>query len=155
MQFRLVGIMLQISIIILIWMSLETSSLCSILLFLSLWFYHYSSFINKWLNTLAIYKTFPHSITPLSLSSWSLTSSKSLMFPTSSTPYQRYRWAYFAIFSPLFLYFNYFVLTYYAQYFTWIFNILLKVQLYCQLLNSAIMHMYSSTAAVNTHHGQP
>ena len=84
-HFRLVGIMLQISIMILFWISLKISSLCLLSFFLSLWVYHCSPFTNKWLNTFAIYETFLHSITPLSLSSWTLTSSKSLTFLTSST----------------------------------------------------------------------
>ena len=81
---RFVGIMVQISIIILFRIFLKISSLCLILFFLCLWFCHYSPFTNKLLNILAIYKTFPHSITSLSVS-WSFTSSKSLTFTASST----------------------------------------------------------------------
>ena len=51
---------------------------------LCLWFYHYSPFISKLLNTLAMYKTFPDSITSLSVP-WLLTSSKSLTSTASNT----------------------------------------------------------------------
>ena len=81
---RFVGIMVQISIIILFRISLKISSLCLILFFVCLWFCHDSPFTNKLLNILAIYKTFLHYITSLSVS-WSFTSSKSLTFTASST----------------------------------------------------------------------
>ena len=52
--------MLQISIIILFWFSLKSSSLCSILFFSCFWF---TSFTSKLLNTFsynATHKNFPH-----------------------------------------------------------------------------------------------
>ena len=52
---RLVGIMLQISIIILFQISLKISSLCSILFFLCYWFYHYILHLAELLSTLFIY----------------------------------------------------------------------------------------------------
>ena len=117
--FGLVGIMLQIS--------LKISSLCSILFFLYLWFYHYSPLTSKLLNTLAaIHKTFPHSITSLSVY-WSLTSSKSLTFTAYNIVQYQKKCPYFAIFIPIFLSGNSLNLTYYAQYFTQSFNILLIV----------------------------
>ena len=49
---------------------------------------------------------------------------------------------YFAFILSLFLSGNSFFLSYYAQYFAQRFNILLKVELYNQLLNSDITHIY-------------
>ena len=127
---RLVGIMLQTFIIILFWMSLKISSLCSVLFFSCLWFYHCSPFTSKLLNTFSYIhfskiqhtKTFFTLYSLLSLS-WPLTFSKSLIFTTSSiVPEPR------GLFRYIFL--TCFILTYYAQYFAQSFNIILKVKLY-------------------------
>ena len=88
---------------------------------LLLMIYHYSPFTSKVLNILAIYKTFPHSITSLSVS-WSLTS-KSLTFTTFSTVLE-VEMSLFAIFLTYFISGNSFILTYHAQY-------LLKVSIFC------------------------
>ena len=87
--------------------------------------YHYSPLTSKFLNTLAINKTFS-SLCNITLSVFVTYFFQITNLPVSSTV-PEVEMSLFCSFLPIFLSGNSFILTYYAQYFTRSFNILLKV----------------------------
>ena len=139
---RLVRTMLQVSFIILFWISLKILHCAQFYSFYAYDLIIIFSIYSKLLNTLSYYSLMFSSVLTLHNNaisvSWSLTSSKSLSLHLAQ--YQRWEWAYFAIFLAYFSFWHIFILTYYAQSFAWSFNILLTVTSYLLIFLNCTQH---------------